>query len=169
MIKCPFCGTPQVANTIFCSECGVYLLDDERKRTESLKSNELDLDSEESNKAEGNALKKGSGPLAIRLKIGESKRLLEANLTKSIHLGRLDPVSDVFPEIDLTDDSALEKGVSRRHARIIKKDGVVVVEDLGSINGTFVNGKRLAPYLPEALNNNDQLQLGNLLIEVQMR
>ena len=58
--------------------------------------------------------------------------------------------------------------VSRRHARILKREGTVVVEDLGSINGTFINGKRLAPYLPEALHDGDQLQLGKLLIEVEL-
>ena len=44
-----------------------------------------------------------------------------------------------------------------------------MVEDLGSINGTFINGKRLAPYLPEVLSHGDQLQLGKLLIEVELR
>jgi pSer/pThr/pTyr-binding forkhead associated (FHA) protein len=111
---------------------------------------------------------KGTGPLAVRLKIGEQAREVEASLSKAVHLGRLDPTSDVFPEVDLTNDNGLEKGVSRRHARILKREGTVVVEDLGSINGTFINGKRLAPYLPEVLNSNDQLQLGKLLIEVQM-
>ena len=103
------------------------------------------------------------------MKIGESAREVEAPLSKAIHLGRLDPASDVFPEIDLTNDNGLEKGVSRRHARILKREGTVVVEDLGSINGTFINGKRLAPYLPEVLHDSDQLQLGKLLIEVEMR
>ncbi|HEX9924001.1 MAG TPA: FHA domain-containing protein, partial [Anaerolineae bacterium] len=112
---------------------------------------------------------KGTGPLSIRLKIGDSGREVEATLAKAIHLGRLDPASDVFPEVDLTSDSGLEKGVSRRHARVLKREGTVVVEDLGSINGTFINGKRLAPYLPEALHHGDQLQLGKLLIEVQLR
>jgi pSer/pThr/pTyr-binding forkhead associated (FHA) protein len=94
---------------------------------------------------------------------------VEAVLNKAIHMGRLDPASDVFPEVDLTNDNGLEKGVSRRHARILKREGTVIVEDLGSINGTFINGKRLAPYLPEVLHHGDQLQLGKLLIEVEMR
>jgi pSer/pThr/pTyr-binding forkhead associated (FHA) protein len=114
-------------------------------------------------------LVKGTGPLSIRLKVGENGRLIETSLSKAIHMGRLDPASDVFPEIDLTNDNGLEKGVSRRHARILKREGTVVVEDLGSINGTFVNGKRLAPYLPEVLHQGDQLQLGKLLIEVELR
>jgi len=50
----------------------------------------------------------------------------------------------------------------------LKREGTVVVEDLGSINGTFINGKRLAPYLPEMLNDGDSLQLGRLLIEVKL-
>ena len=112
---------------------------------------------------------KDTSPLAIRLKIVESAREVEALLTNVIPLGRLDPASDVFPKIDLTLDSGLEKGVSRRHARILKREGTILVEDLGSINGTFLNGKPLSPYLPAILHHGDQLQLGKLLIEVEMR
>jgi len=111
----------------------------------------------------------GTGPLSIRLNIGDKKREVEVPLNKAIHMGRLDPASDVFPEVDLTEDNGLEKGVSRRHARILKREGTVVVEDLGSINGTFINGKRLAPYLPETLKDGDSLQLGRLLIEIKLR
>lgn len=84
-------------------------------------------------------------------------------------MGRLDPASNVFPEIDLTPDDDLTKSVSRRHAAVFKQGGAIVVEDLASINGTFINGKRLAPYLPEALSDGDILQLGRLLIEVKIQ
>jgi pSer/pThr/pTyr-binding forkhead associated (FHA) protein len=134
-----------------------------------LGTDEIGWVGEEEGEGESGSFVKGTGPLAIRLKIGESSREVEAALNKAVHLGRLDPASDVFPEIDLTNDNGLEKGVSRRHARILKREGTVVVEDLGSINGTFINGKRLAPYLPEVLHNGDQLQLGKLLIEVELR
>jgi pSer/pThr/pTyr-binding forkhead associated (FHA) protein len=157
-----------VANTLFCSECGTYLLEDDRRGTDPLGTDEIGWVGEEEEDAEASPMVKGTGPLAIRLKIGENERLVEATLNKAIHLGRLDPASDVFPEVDLTNDNGLEKGVSRRHARILKREGTVVVEDLGSINGTFINGKRLAPYLPEVLRHNDQLQLGKLLIEIEM-
>lgn len=169
MIKCPFCGTSHVANTLFCSECGTYLLEDDRRGTDPLGTDEIGWVGEGEDEPDVSPLVKGTGPLAIRLRIGEMQREVEASLAKAIHLGRLDPASDVFPEIDLTKDNGLEKGVSRRHARIIKREGTVVVEDLGSINGTFINSKRLAPYLPEILHDGDQLQLGKLLIEVEMR
>jgi len=157
-----------VANTLFCSECGTYLLEDDRRGTDPLGTDEIGWVGEEEEDTETNPLIKGTGPLTIRLKISESGREIEATLNKAIHMGRLDPASDVFPEIDLTNDNGLEKGVSRRHARILKREGTVVVEDLGSINGTFINSKRLAPYLPEVLHHGDQLQLGKLLIEVEM-
>src|SRR5262245_8658191 len=37
-----------------------------------------------------------------------------------------------------------ESDVSRRHCRIVQKDGFVVIEDLRSLNGTYVNGERVA-------------------------
>jgi pSer/pThr/pTyr-binding forkhead associated (FHA) protein len=167
MIKCPFCQTPHVDNTLFCSECGTYLLENDKRGTDPLVTGQIGwMGAEE----EIGLVKspEGTGPQGVRLKIGERKRLLELPLNKAIHMGRLDPASDVFPEIDLTDDGGLEKGISRRHARILKREGAVVVEDLGSINGTFINGKRLAPYLPETLVSGDSLQLGRLLIEVEL-
>ncbi|UCC88035.1 MAG: FHA domain-containing protein [Anaerolineales bacterium] len=167
MIKCPFCQTTHVPNTLFCSECGTYLLEDDRRGTDPLGTEEIRWVGPDDEGGE-HLTKQGSGPLSVRLHIGEGGREVEASLTKAIHLGRLDPASDVFPEVDLSEDSGLERGVSRRHARILKREGTVVVEDLGSINGTFINGKRLAPYLPEALHDGDQLQLGKLLIEIEL-
>jgi hypothetical protein len=168
VIKCPFCGVEQVPNTLFCSECGTYLLEDDRRGTDPLGTDEIGWVGEEEEEIEGGQTIKGTGPLSIRLRIVDTGREIEATLSKTIHIGRLDPASDVFPEVDLTSDNGLEKGVSRRHARILKREGTVVVEDLGSINGTFINSKRLAPYLPEVLRHSDQLQLGKLLIEIEM-
>jgi pSer/pThr/pTyr-binding forkhead associated (FHA) protein len=169
MIKCPFCQTPHVDNTLFCSECGTYLLEDDKRGTDPLGTNEIGWVGDSTEDSDAQSRFQGTGPLSIRLNIGDKKREVEVPLNKAIHMGRLDPASDVFPEVDLTEDNGLEKGVSRRHARILKREGTVVVEDLGSINGTFINGKRLAPYLPETLKDGDSLQLGRLLIEIKLR
>jgi len=169
MIKCPFCHTPHVDNTLFCSECGTYLLDDDQRGTDPLGTGEIGWVGDSSEESDAQEQAQGGGPFSIQFQIGEQKREVEVALDKAIHMGRLDPASDVFPEVDLTNDMGLEKGVSRRHARILKREGAVVVEDLGSINGTFINGKRLAPYLPEVINDGDSLQLGRLLIEVKLK
>ena len=168
MIKCPFCNTPHVENTLFCSECGTYLLDEDQRGTDPLGTSEIGWVGDDTEEGDGDSSFKGTGPLTIRLNIGDHQREVEMPLNKAIHMGRLDPASDVFPEVDLSNDDGLEKGVSRRHARILKREGTVVVEDLGSINGTFINGKRLAPYLPEMLSDGDSLQLGRLLIEIKL-
>ncbi len=169
MIKCPFCQTPHVDGTLFCSECGTYLLEDDQRGTDPLGTSEIGWVGDDSEDPNSVASISSAGPTTIKLVIGDRKRSIEITLDKALQMGRLDPSSDVFPEIDLADDDGLGKGVSRRHARILKREGTVVAEDLGSINGTFINGKRLAPYLPETLSDGDHLQLGRLLIEIKLR
>ncbi len=53
--------------------------------------------------------------------------------------------------------------ISSTHARVWRQAGQVMVEDLGSTNGTFVNGNRLTA--PTALNPGDQLQVGKTVLE----
>jgi two-component system cell cycle response regulator len=57
----------------------------------------------------------------------------------------------------------IDEGVSRSHARIIEReDGALCVEDLGSRNGTFVNGERIAQPMP--LSDGDKIQIGTTTI-----
>ena len=53
--------------------------------------------------------------------------------------------------------------VSQVHARVFNDHGNIVVEDLGSTNGTYVNGTRLTN--PVALNRGDRLQIGSTVLE----
>ena len=52
---------------------------------------------------------------------------------------------------------------STMHARVFDQDGAVYVEDLGSTNGTYLNGMRLAA--PAMLRPGDQLQVGNTVMD----
>ena len=61
-------------------------------------------------------------------------------------------------EVDLTPFDGLDGGVSRRHARLIKDGDQWLIEDLGSLNGTFVNETQLAPSKPTLLQNNDLIR-----------
>jgi pSer/pThr/pTyr-binding forkhead associated (FHA) protein len=56
----------------------------------------------------------------------------------------------------------VEKGVSRRHAKITFKDRQTWVIDLASINGTWLNGKALKPIVAYPLHHGDKLRLGSL-------
>jgi len=79
-----------------------------------------------------------------------------------ILIGREDPVSNVFPEVDLTDHGGDEGGISRRHARIFVQGNQVFIEDLNSTNYTFVNQQKLVPGQPHTLNNGDEVRLGKV-------
>jgi pSer/pThr/pTyr-binding forkhead associated (FHA) protein len=85
---------------------------------------------------------------------------------EEFRLGRGDPRQGVRPDVDLGPYRGLELGVSRLHA-IIKRNGdAVTLTDLGSTNGTTVNGTRLMPNLPQPLRDGDELRLGKLTLRV---
>jgi pSer/pThr/pTyr-binding forkhead associated (FHA) protein len=169
MIECPFCHASHVFNTIFCCECGTYLLKDSHSETDSFDTDELEWVGETTEHHDFDAPgQAGAEPQTIRLRIGPARKQVEMPLDKIIHVGRMDPAQTVLPEIDLSDYDVVDHGVSRRHARIMKQEAKVVIEDLGSVNGTFLNGERLAAYLPKALCSGDLLQLGKLLIEIEI-
>ena len=77
-------------------------------------------------------------------------------------VGREDPVSGIFPDVDLTDHGADEGGVSRRHARVFIQGNHVMIEDLNSTNYTYVNQQRLTPGQPHPLNNGDEVRFGRV-------
>lgn len=82
-------------------------------------------------------------------------------------VGRSDPVSRFYPDIDLGPYGALDQGVGRRHARIFLQGGQVMIEDLDSVNGTLVNGQRVLPHQSRALSDGDQITLGRMLLRFQ--
>jgi|GEM_PF-808903 len=61
-----------------------------------------------------------------------------------------------------------DEAVSRHHARFLATASQLAVEDLGSANGTLVNGRRIAPHQPCPLRGGETIQMGNTLIQVQL-
>jgi len=57
--------------------------------------------------------------------------------------------------------------VSRRHARFTKRDGQFYIEDLGSGNGTVVNGTQLEKEKPHAINHEDRIKFGPMLLRFE--
>jgi hypothetical protein len=79
-----------------------------------------------------------------------------------IFVGREDPVSGVFPEIDLSDHGGDEGGVSRKHARIFVQGNQVYIEDLNSTNYTYVNQQKITPGQSHPLNDGDEVRFGRV-------
>jgi pSer/pThr/pTyr-binding forkhead associated (FHA) protein len=63
--------------------------------------------------------------------------------------------------IGMTDDSF----VSQLHARVFHDAGSTMIEDLGSTNGTYLNGKRLTA--PERITKGDRVQIGSTVFEAE--
>ncbi len=64
-----------------------------------------------------------------------------------------------------TDVVLADELVSRRHARVVPEDDGALVEDLGSLNGSFVNGNEI--HAPTRLGPGDHLLVGVTLFELR--
>jgi pSer/pThr/pTyr-binding forkhead associated (FHA) protein len=103
-------------------------------------------------------------PWVIEFRVVGTPYILRSPMGRTVVIGRADPVGGFTPELDLTDYEGQAKGVSRRHARITARDNRIMVEDLGSANGTFVNGVRLEG--EKRLFHGDMLSLGQFDLQV---
>lgn len=75
-------------------------------------------------------------------------------------IGRADPVTGILPDIDLTPVDT-NRSVSRRHAKIIRTGGEYhVLEEVGTVNGTYVNDQRIPTGVPVTLHDGDLVKIG---------
>lgn len=79
-------------------------------------------------------------------------------------IGRQDHSGDIRPDIDLSGLPQAES-VSRRHAELVFRDGRPLIQDLGSTNGTTLNGVSLTPNVLYPLREDDLIGLGNICAE----
>lgn len=164
MIKCSECGATQYEGTLYCSECGAFLGKVTRKTTAVLPfSHFADRPPPPLSEAE---LGPGSDVRHMTFVIPSSRRRFTLELDKEIRVGRADPKSGVVPELDLTQDNGLERGVSRFHATIKASSQGVILIDLGSTNGTVLNSYRLPAEQPYPLQSGDEVRFGDLLIHL---
>lgn len=95
--------------------------------------------------------------------VQRSNRIVQ--LTKrNTFLGRRDYTTGFIPDVDLTKEDE-EKYISRKHSKITFADGKFYIsEEPGAVNGTFLNGERLATGVKHELKNEDEVTLCHLKI-----
>ncbi|MEO8276001.1 MAG: cyclic nucleotide-binding domain-containing protein [Thermoanaerobaculia bacterium] len=82
-------------------------------------------------------------------------------------IGRRDPVTGIDPDIDLT-PADTQRSISRRHAKIYRRGGKFFVsEEIGTMNGTFVNGTRIETGVPAEIKYGDEVRCG--LVNLKFR
>jgi len=79
-------------------------------------------------------------------------------------IGRFDSVTGMKPEVDLSGEDQ-SRNISRRHARLVIKDKkYFVAEEIGTMNGTFLNGKKLLNGVLTPIKDGDELVLCRLAL-----
>ncbi len=93
-------------------------------------------------------------------KIRRTTRQCSRSKVRDTLVGRYDPVTEMRPDVDLT-QLDLKRSVSRRHAMLTDTgDGFTITEEVGALNGTSVNGSKLVTGKPHPLQEGDVLSFG---------
>jgi pSer/pThr/pTyr-binding forkhead associated (FHA) protein len=100
---------------------------------------------------------------------GEKVQTVSLPLTEELILGRCAPERpEVRPDFDLTPFKAKAQGVSRLHAAILYRDKELYLKDLGSRNGTRINGLPLQRNVAYHLRPGEEIELGKLRMIVRL-
>lgn len=105
-------------------------------------------------------------PWVMELRVVGTPVTIQVNVKDHMLIGRADSDRGIAPEIDLTEPDGMGKGVSRRHASILIHDERVYIRDLGSTNGTYLNGVPCEPLREYRLRHGDELALGKLRLQL---
>ncbi len=185
MLRCQTCGTEKKVGSQYCDECGTKLV---LKALNGDESYEMPpLVSGSSGIRSTNITSVGIPPLVQpdvaeigpqnqegqETKGSHSRLIIERGTAvdtefvlsaEESYIGRWDADNGIFPDVDL-DTYDPDAKVSRRHARVILRNDIYMIEDLGSTNGTFINrGRRLLPGSPQVLNEGDEIIVGKTFL-----
>lgn len=142
---CINCGNRNPEGSNFCGSCGAPLRPDKGEDTTVTFSLESDGDGEEEFSVPIDELEEGKAIVVVRRGPNAGTKFF---LDKDVVSCGRNPSSDIFLD-DVT--------VSRRHAEIRRKQVAFSLEDVGSLNGTFVNRRRVES---SPLASGDEIQIG---------
>lgn len=173
MILCPNCKHQELTGALFCSECGGRLVVSEVPTTNSIEGNQTGLlVSAPVQHSARPTTQSPTGPFSERtvsLHLIESGTILHLSGQNEFTLGRVADGQPILPDIDLSPYDAYAQGVSRLHSSLKITLQRIFVTDLGSSNGTRVNGQKIAPNADYPLNHGDVVALGKFKIQVLIR
>jgi len=150
MITCIECNAENFDGALYCENCGADL--------------EGIIPADNSQAQEMVPI----GGASLKLVLADTGEEISLPEKEEVLLGREDPVSAVFPDVDMTPYNGEEDGVSRKHARIFQQGDAYYIEDLNSVNSTFVNKLRLEPNNPLPIGDGDEVMLGRLKFRVSL-
>lgn len=163
---CPACRHHNREGFLFCEECGQNLRDTAHTILPTRQIHEA-ANSLYSHVTWGTA--RFNNDSWVVLHVRDTSAPVVFRPDRQHVLGRIDDSSPTRPDIDLEPYDGLEKGVSRVHAAIMRNENTLVLIDMGSSNGTHLNGQRLLPEQPRVLRDGDEIRLGKLVMHIYFR
>ncbi len=105
-------------------------------------------------------------PWVLEFRVVGTPSMLQVRVSEVMTIGRADLERGIIPDVNLSPYEAHVQGVSRKHAVMLAQDNTIMVKDLGSANGTQLNGLALKPDQPYRLRHGDELTFGRLSVQV---
>ncbi len=169
-MNCPNCGKQNRAGLLLCEHCGrqlITLSDLSHYKTTRLDTIQLPWKPyEPADMIPRFGTKTLHQASFVTLDIVEANQRLRVPTAGHVSLGRADTDSAWQPTVDLTPYDAAGKGVSRMHVDLFFESDQVFVLELGSQNGTRLNGNKVLLGMAQQIHNGDELELGRLRIRV---
>lgn len=163
LVICEKCHEPNAHRNIFCKRCGNSLRDELYSADQTLY---VGGQPEQATSTLRHRRAYFGREAKLYLRLIDLEGAIACDLSRNtLTLGRK-PEDPNAAHINLSEFGAKELGVSRKHARLTRLNAIVMIDDLGALNGTYVNGERLSPNKPCVLCQGDELCLGNLRFEV---
>lgn len=178
MKSCTNCQNQEYTGVLFCSECGMRLFSAHPPPTTSAYNPNVatamfsvsDIATQKLSEHDiKTAFFSGEDLLesqSIRIRIQGELDMISLPDKDTIVMGRSDPNRDFEPDFDLTDYGAQRLGVSRQHLSIRRNPLGVTITDLGSANGSRLNGEKISPHTPQMVNDGDEIQLCKLIFNI---
>lgn len=165
MMVCSNCKHKNMAGAMFCAECGAQLVGTNELVTQNIGTDNLkNVVGRKPTGSLTGTLSNGDAWASLHLL--DTGQVLPLSSRNEFTMGRISEGQPIMPDIDLSPYQAYAAGVSRLHAVIKRQGSQVIFMDLGSANGTYVNGKRLTSNVEHSLNHGDIVALGKLKIQV---
>jgi len=157
-----------MAGAMLCAECGAQLVGKEALTTQNITTQQFEVVDERKLKNDMYQPFDGSDAWGS-LHLLDTGQVLPLSVRNEFTIGRVSEGQPIMPDVDLSPYQAYAAGVSRLHA-VIKRDGNrIIFIDLGSANGTYINGKRLNPNVEQVIKHGDIIALGKLKLQVLIK